>query len=530
MPSVTVTDGYAWSGAGAASTALVAATGLEVHVTAVGGARTIQVPTEAIIGCTYTDPLDGSVTAELVIDRYYQMPDTSWLAHHIAPISPAAVREIQIVSDGKVVCWGPPIRGRRDVASGEFAVTVADADWWLGHVLLPGVDPSWGREWLTNPEWADGTLKGWFGVGPTVTPVGAESGFNVDLDGSDLAQQVHFPFDRSVLVRWTARVWVAASVPDATVIMVARVPAGTQDPPVTRQILASQVNRDQWQTVVVEFEVTNEGSFDGGRTATFRFKADGTLSPDVRVDETSVQVNAASLGVEIPERKFSPWMTQQQAHFAVIHAVGEQFNIAASADGGGRQIETPWQIRKDVYASEAERQITDAGGVEMEMLRTITQRVATLRAGMRGVEHSAVALTLEVGVNVTALSGWESGTGDPASEWIVFGESGFTGSFYDGSKFGGLVLQRIVAAPTGTADSELASRAAKAAQDADDDSESMTLGLPRSLAATVGCGDRVWLVADDGPDQFTGWVRVTSRTVDAGGPEFTVQVRRWEAA
>src|SRR5690606_24862561 len=124
-------------------------------------------------------------------------------------------------------------------------------------------------------------------------------------------------------------------------------------------------------------------------------------------------VSPASLGVPEPaDYRYQHRQTQQQAHFAVIDAVGGQFGIHASADGGGRHIQTPWWGRSDVWASEAERQITDSGDVEIEMVRTVTQRVSMLRASGRGREIPAIELTLTAGGNVVQLSAWESGVTD----------------------------------------------------------------------------------------------------------------------
>lgn len=166
------------------------------------------------------------------------------------------------------------------------------------------------------------------------------------------------------------------------------------------------------------------------------------------------------------------------------------------------------------------------GGQEVAIALHPTVRVAQL-LDIRGVEHDPGTLTLDTST-VAAFGTWRSGVGRPVSEWVVANDEGFTGSYHDTSLFGGLRLQEFIAAPTGTSASALRARAEwHASQAATTFSEEITASVEMAHVTTLQLGDRVRVVVDDGPDQWDGLMRVTSRTVDPSAAAFDVALVPW---
>lgn len=518
-----------FDGTGTLSTLTATDVGLAVWITyGGGGARIVQVPDAAIIGVTWSDGRDRTSTASLIVDRLYQFDDdpVDWLATKFLRIE----RELQIIHDGRVVFWGPIMSVKRKPGEAALTVDASGCDYYLGCRLVEADEPIWSREWLANPNFEDG-LDGWTAVmGPTVDPTGDEDGGpSVELGTGQLSQSVFFSLGPEWVVLVRARALVDAAVPDDEVLMTLE--CESLDFNVRRQVTAGEVTRDQWTWITAQ--VTMRGSGTPGKFLELTLAGDGTAAGEVEIGYVTMQVSAESLGIpgQPPRARY---LTQRLAFQSVINTSMAGFGIVPSATLEGRVINAPWAERGDVFASEAVRQLVDAeDGIEWGMVLTPAQRIA-LMTDLWGVEHNPVTLTLTAqgtDKNVTVVSDWTSGSERPVSQWIVMDEDGFTGTYTDETLWSSLPpLQDLVQAPTGTAVSELEQRAAKLAREASPAlTDELALDVDIDLASTLGWGDRVQLVVDDGPDQFDDLVRVESRVVDPLAAVFRVQVSKWEA-
>ena len=515
------------AGSGTISTSAISSTDeTEVWITEVGGPRVVKVPKAAILGLTWGETLQPfpSAQATLTVDRYWLLTGspTSWLVAELKRVE----REIQIVHKGRVVFWGPILSRQRVPGSPTDQVSAVGSEWWFGSRLTGAAQTRWGREWLNNRDFEDG-LQGWNAQGGAVLDnTQQESGaYCVNLNTGTVAQGVHFWFTSSTWMV-TARVFVPSALTDDEPILQVTVPGSSNFAAFRQTVTASSATRDQWSTVVVLVDgIEAGGEAAPGRTMTV--KGVGSASGDVLVNAMSVQVSPESLGLPADVHRALLHQTKDVAWLSIVNGCMDGFNIAASATAIGSSVEVPW-FRADVFASEAGRQLTEAGGVEIEMVYGETTRVGLLHIGLRGTQHAAIDLTLTPGGNVVSVDGWTSGTGKPVTEWTVVDEQGFSGVYRDPSLFGGLLLQAYIQAPTGTATSALVPRAQfEAERAADALTESWQLSLDFDLTDTVRLGDRCWFDGPDGPDTYAGWVRIEQVSISPEAATFGVVATKW---
>lgn len=492
---------------------------MAVWITEVGGPRIVQVPDEAIIAEGGTDA-EGQTTYTVVVDRLYQL-DTGWLVDQFERIT----TELQVVNDDdEVTFWGPVLSVSRTPGAPTVTVSASDASWWFGVELLPSDEPTWDNQWLTNPNFED-ELDGWTTVfpGPVSDNVNQESGsFCIDLDGGAIDQDILFTLFPEWTVRVLARVWIGAGVAPAERIL--RLTSEGVDHNVAAYAPASEVSSEEWGWLIRDVTFRDATGTPG---TTLTVGLHGSGDDTVRVDKVLVQVSMPNLnppGFPPNARILTPLVAWQ----SVVNAMEGAKNLTPIVDAGvpSQALACAWD-RPDVFASEALRQIAVDVEGEWRMTYDATDRFATLYA-LVGVEHDPNVLTLELGVNVDGVTSWVSGTDRPVSEWLVADDEGFVGTYRDVSAFGGLLLQQWSQAPTGVHSSLLDRMAQSLGEDAGPAlTDELTLVVPVSVASLLRWGDRVWLVVDDGPDQFDGWVRVRSIDAPAGAPVATVQVTAW---
>jgi len=519
------------------STSAVSVPGLEVWICEITNGvstRVVQVPEAAILGCTYTER-DGKVPqsdATLTVDRNWLLDDedpASWLVAELLRVE----REIQIVHANRVRFWGPILTVNRKPGKAETVVTATGCEWYLSRALMR--DPvNLGPNLLISAtsffDRFDDGLDNWTITAPTpvTDSVHEETGtYCIDLDGGSIAQ--YQTTTGRVGWRLSARVWIDTAVTDATEILIADVDyalgsGGQPLPAVRRAVTAEGVPRDSWQTIVIDWEVMGDQLVT--RVMTVTLSALGAGAGEVLVDSVSMLPSITNFAGII------------QGHYALdTHAAAWEeiigrvrpHAILGTSDTGNGPVGRDW-ARPDVWASEAARQLTEAGGCEVEMMLSLTTRVAALRIPERGTEHSSGSLTLSFTAgNIVTAEAWQSGTTTPTTEWIIADDAGRTGSYRDATLYGGLLLQEWIAAPTGTPPDRLDERAEEMAiEEANALTEQWSLGLAWSLLNTVRAGDRVWVDLVDGPDAYEGWVNVDTVAVDTVAATVNVEVSRWD--
>lgn len=518
------------------STSAVSVPGLEVWVCEITNGvstRVVQVPEAAILGCTYT-LRDGKVPqsdATLTVDRNYLLDSedpASWLVAELRRVE----REIQIVHANRVPFWGPILKKGRPPGKAQTVATATGCEWYLSRALMR--DPVvLGDNLLIGAtrffDRFDTGLTNWTitAPSPVLDSVHEETGiYCVDLDGGTIAQE-----QRTIgRVGWrlSARVWIDAAVADATEILIADVEAlyiaGNPLPVARRVVTAEGVPRGSWQTIVIEWEPQGQALLQ--RAMTVSLSALGSGAGEVLVDSVSMLPSIQNFAGVV--QGFYALDTHEAAWEEIIGRVRPHAILGVSDTGNG-PVGRDW-ARPDVWASEAARQLTEAGGCEVEMMLSLTTRVAALRIPERGTEHDPGDLTLSFtnGTVVTA-DAWESGTNTPTTEWIIADDAGRIGTYRDPALYGGLLLQEWLAAPTGTPPDRLDERAEEMAiEEANALTEQWTLGLSWDLLNTVREGDRVWVDLADGPDAYEGWVNVESITVDAIAATIQAEITRWD--
>ncbi|MBK7450941.1 MAG: hypothetical protein IPJ47_16580 [Anaerolineales bacterium] len=441
------------------STSAVSVPGLEVWVTEITAGvstRVVQVPEAAILGCTYTER-DGKVPqsdATLTVDRNYLLdPETptSWLVAELLRVE----REIQIVHANRVVFWGPILTVNRKPGKAETVVTATGCEWYLSRALMR--DPvNLGPNLLISAtsffDRFDDGLDNWTVTAPTpvLDSVHEETGtYCIDLDGGTIAQ--YQTTTGRVGWRLSARVWIDTAVADATEILIADVDSalgsgGSPLPAVRRAVTAAGVPRDSWQTIVIDWEVMGDQFVT--RRMVVSLSATGAAAGEVLVDSVSMLPAITNFAGII------------QGHYALdTHAAAWEeiigrvrpHAILGTSDTGNGPVGRDW-ARPDVWASEAARQLTEAGGCEVEMMLSLTTRVAALRIPERGTEHSAVSLTLSFTAgNIVTAEAWQSGTTTPTTEWIIADDAGRTGSYRERHLVRRVVVARVDRGPDGHA-------------------------------------------------------------------------------
>lgn len=517
-------------GTGAVSTATVTGDDLQVWITAVGGARLHRVPDAAITEVQWSETLAAmpSSSATLNVDRYALLDDEdpdSWVVAELQRI----VREIQIVHQGRVVFWGPILSLSRKPGEATVDVSCSGCEYWFGSRLMmlatetlvgDGLITSRGR----NLDFED-ELLGWEIITPT--PVSnntdQESGaFCIDLDGGVIRQSLSYVG----VVEWrvTLRVKVAAAVADPTVILRVTSPSSSGFPTMTTEVTAAEAPRDAW--VTLQAFLPTETSPLVRREARVEVAALGAAAGEVLAN--SVRLSPAIVGDTGQDGHFGMW-SQRRAWMDIVGRL-DGFGIAATADLEGLPIATEWR-RRDVFASEAARQLVDTGGCEVEMVLTPSARVAALRIPLRGVEHDPGTFALEAGTaGVVSVDGWSTGVDRPVTEWTIADDAGREGTYRDATLFGGLLIQNYEAAPTGTDPDALDARAQVTGERAGSALiEQMSLTVPMASCSDLQVGDRIKVTVDDGPDQYADLMRVEAKTVDPAAAGFTVQVNKWVA-
>lgn len=486
---------------------------LRAWVTEIGGPRLFEVPAEAILDATWSKGLDKTSSATVVIDRYHKLEDESWLQNRFQRV----VTEVQIGWDGLIRAWGPVLDRARTPGSEACQVKTSGWPYWYGCRLVGDEQPTWSREWLVNPQFAD-DLAGWTTQGtPTLDTGDFETGTqSVQLeDGDAITQRVWVGQSGE----YQLRVWVRAKVPegvDDTSEAVRVWATGVADTFQTRQVWGDAETHTAWTWVIVDATVRHAA---GAAPKGIHVQVSGGPGGTVKVDQVMMQISPAHLpgggrGGQTRARQLS----QRLAFQSLVNVVGPDFNIRPAATLDGRTINAPWANRPDVFASEGFRQLTDADeGVEHTELNTDTDRI-DLMSDLIGVQHDPEDVTLRVRIaggpgNCSLIGPINDATGRPVSEMIVMGEEQFWGSYRDETAYDGKLLQDLAQAPTGTPTSELDRRAKHEleAGRADDLSTVLTLVVEDlDVASLLDVGDRVHLVLDDGPDQIDDLVRIQS--------------------
>lgn len=531
--AITVTgpaSNFLLGGTGAISTATVTGDDLQVWITAVGGARLYRVPDAAITKVQWSETLAAmpSSSATLNVDRYALLDDEdpgSWVVAQLQRI----VREIQIVHQGRVVFWGPILSMKRQPGAATVDVACSGCEYWFGSRLMMLPTETTVGEGLiysggVNLDFED-ELAGWEVITPTPVSnnVDQESGsFCIDLDGGVIRQTLTYL--GAVEWRVTLRVKVAAAVADSTVILRVTSPATAGFPTMTTEVTALEAPRDEW--VTLQAFLPTETAPLVHREVRVEIAALAAAAGEVLAN--SVRLSPAIVGDTGQDGHFGMW-SQQRAWMDIVGRL-DGFGITATADAEGTPIATEWR-RRDVFASEAARQLTDTGGCEVEMVLAPSTRVAALRIPLRGTEHDPGTFALSTGTGgIVSVDGWSTGVDRPFTEWTIADDAGREGTYRDATLFGGLLIQNYEAAPTGTDPDALEARAQVAADRAGSALvEQMTLTVPMALCSDLQVGDRIEVTADDGPDQYADLMRVEAKTVDPAAAGFTVQVNKWVA-
>lgn len=489
-------------GSGLLTTTAVEGGDWQVWVTEVGGPRVVDI-TAAVRSASWSERLESmpSSSASLDVERYALLDDEdpgSWVVAELLRVE----REVQIVHRGRVVFWGPVISLSRQVGAATVDVSCAGAEWWFGVRLIADVD------------------EDVFGVEQIRPPAVFDPARDVVTDPFEWGRVVWFATSDW---RFTADVFVDAAVADATPILSVEVPGGTSDPRIAGVVTAGQLSRDVWTTAVVTMTIPVTGG--AGRALTLDVSGSGASAGDVLCREVSAQVSPTSVGLDEMSTPEVRYYSARESWLEIVTYLAD-LGFVGAAESQGPCGQTGWK-RPDVFASEAARMLTEIpGGQEVAIALHPTVRVAQL-LDIRGVEHDPGTLTLDTST-VAAFGTWRSGVGRPVSEWVVANDEGFTGSYHDTSLFGGLRLQEFIAAPTGTSASALRARAEwHASQAATTFSEEITASVEMAHVTTLQLGDRVRVVVDDGPDQWDGLMRVTSRTVDPSAAAFDVALVPW---
>lgn len=482
----------------------MSSTGLEVWVTdSLDQSRICRIPTDAILAIEWSESFGPvpTMSARLTLDRFALLDEDdpgSWVVSQLVRVE----TEIQIIYDGRVEHWGPVLSVDRTLGSPAFDVQVAGPEWWLGRRLVTGEIDVFGVEQIRTERLFDPPL---------------------DLGGTTRDWKLGLWFRRSDW-RFTAEVYVDSSVPDDATVLFVGVNGGLSFPASRSEVTAGQLTRDAWTTAVIHSSFQAGGPASVGRTITVTVGDPSTSAGDILLRGVSAQVSPTSVGLDEPSY---PWVVYRSYASAWLEIVGfvADFGFTPWVESGDTMAQMGWR-RPDVYASEAAKFMNEAGGYELEFAANTLVRVARMW-DTRGVEHAPSSLTLDDDT-VVSWGSWSSGVERPVSEWVMANDEGFTGSFRDTSAFGGLLLQEFVAAPTGGAASGLVARAEQAAkQAATMYSESLSAVVDMSLVGELMVCDRVQVVLDDGPDQFSGLMRVQSRSVNPAAAGFVVELVPW---
>lgn len=483
-----------------------ASTDLEVWITASGsGSRVAQIPADQIVSCTWSEKLDavGSSSATVVIDHHATYPDDSFVADDLRRVE----REIQIAFAGRVVHWGPIVSVSRTVGGPTLTVEAAGPEYWLDTRLIDADETVWGVEQIRGTREWDPSLD--------VTTTGFSAGGLFSYRTSDW--------------RFTAEVFVKAGAPSDYVVLSVSTGASASDPGQGGRVLAGSLQRDQWVTAVIHTTFTSGAGAGGApRSWSMTVGGGGGSAGDVLVREVSAQVSSSSVGVDETEVEVEkvPVRDMWMEVFARVADLG----LTGWVDGAlAGKMEASWR-RPDVQVIEVARMIVESGYAECAFALSETTRVGVCVV-RRGVAHNPGDLTLSaVGADPTVVSWgtWASGLTHPVTEWIVANDEGFTGSYHNGSMFGGLKLQTYVAAPTGTPVTALEHRAIWASIEAESSlSESLSAMVRMDLVSVLGVGDRVHVSIDDGPSQIDTLWRVVGKTVESSAAAFSVELSPW---
>lgn len=496
------------AGTGVLATRSVGTTDTEVWVTEIGGPRLVRIPLSDAVRVEWTETLAPmpETSAKLTVARYALLDDddpVSWVMSELRVRRDRAPREVQIVHGGRVVFWGPVVTTTPTPGAAATEVACSGCEFWLGFRLVTETDAEvFGVEQIRPAAVFDPPL---------------------DLGGTRWEWGRELWFDRSDW-RFTAEVRVDADVDADEPILTLAVEGGLEIPGQGETITAGQLSRDTWTTAVISISLVAGGLGSPGQAMTLTVAGEGAAAGEVLVREVTAQVSPVSVGLDemsTPEARF---YGARESWLEIMGYVSD-LGIIGWTETEGELHQTGWK-RPDVFAVEAGRQLTEGGTAEAAMALTTGVRVAQLW-GRRGVEHDPEDLTLDDDT-VIEWGGWSSGLDRPVTEWIVANDEGFTGSFHDTAAFGGLRLQAYSSAPTGTPASALAYWARHYAEEAvATGGEQLAVTVPMHLEATLGVGDRVWVLLDDGPDSWDGLMRVQAKTVRPEAAGFEVALSPW---
>ncbi len=358
--------------------------------------------------------------------------------------------EVQIYRDGQLMFWGLPVNRKAVMGSPIVEVDFADLSWWLTHRLCAG-DPLTG-EMIRNGGFESGLVR-WSSPGATVDTTthygGAQSAQTTGTAGHVSQKLV---IDQAMTVAVTAQVKVAsAGYSGVGAESGLRVYASPWSGVAGRDVIATDFitspTLGAWVTLAATVTIPTDGPYDLWVTIK---GVDGTMNIDaVSAVPYRRALRTEAAGIFPPEE--TPTIdTGRLAREILSGAVGDLFSIAG-VDSGAKIPDEAGQW-DDKYAWEAMDVLRRlAVPVDWELIVTPTTRLIQVWAPAtgRGDNH---ALTLTAATVVDAQS-TEDGS-QARTHARVLSDGGFRVDV-DAGGWGGLRLDEVVQAPSGTPASEL---------------------------------------------------------------------------
>lgn len=493
-----------------------------------GGPRLAEIPPHVWSDVEWEETRGQAPTASLSISRTAMDDD---LGVYWVQRLQQWTREIEIVWEGETVFWGP-ISNIPEAWGQPFTrVTCVGAEWYFGRRKMLGSEVFWSRNFVVNPQFDQG-FSHWTNEAGGASDRGTldsavkETGMqSVRLaPGESLQQRVKWNIpDASFSPRVRVRLRADAGITDATLRFersdfVQAISQSAQIGPLTP--------RDQWVWLTVDSRfVATHLPIQSYITIT-----DIAGSGDVWVDRVEAIIDPRSFRLRAPDA-LRPYMTKSVAAATIVDRVNSELslNIGVLTDPltDGERIAQPWE--PGMFCSQALRALSDLeDGLEYRWSYASDTRILEAKA-LVGEEHAPEDVDLRVaGVAANVRGGSATGGVDqPVSRMIARDEDGFTDQAEDLGKYDGLILEDQVQAPMGVRD--LASLANARLAASNDDTRAWTLEVSdRALISRVRLLDRVPMEVDDGPDQFSGLVRVERRRCRPGAAvPLELTVSRW---
>jgi len=491
-----------------------------------GGARIVQLPTQdpATDGRPVVDKVQWDKergeddTASFEIHRYARDGDDNYWLSHINQWT----TDVQIVQDQKVVFWGPVTLRPTVLAAARVKIDAVGAGWRIGRKMMTPTDTQWSHNFIRNGSFTNGWSHWSPSSGPgagVLDTVDFETGTqSVRLEPGDMLEQtIRLGFSENYDARLRARVKVDATI-SAAELRVDR--DGLQQTIRGRVGISADTPRGQWVWLVIDVRVVNTGNL---LPAEPTVTVDGIVgSGYVRVDRVEWQVRPESLGLPGRPRPVAGWLSPSLAAAHIVATCGADLNMSVLTDptNDGPDLYPEW-ISTPMRGSEALRAIVEQSGQEQRWLYSATTRVLEAKT-LIGTEYAPSDLTFRLAGgegagtsgNVVGLAG-DGGIPNPVTRVIARSEDGFTDTAEDTSQLDGMVFEQLEQVPVGV--TRLGEWAQAKLRASNDEVTVYPLGVTdRSLLSTIDIGDRVRLVANDGPDTIDRLVRVEKLTATPG--------------